>query len=81
MSCHNGAIHKTCTMPATPGLVLANNCIDCHMPVLLSRKIVLRLSQAADTGRNIPTPVRTHHIAVYPDYTRMYLSKLKLSRS
>jgi hypothetical protein len=68
-------------MPATPGLVLANNCIDCHMPVLLSRKIVLRLSQAADTGRNIPTPVRTHHIAVYPDYTRMYLSKLKLSRS
>ncbi len=76
MSCHNGVAHKSCTMPPTAGLVLGNNCIDCHMPALPSQKIVLELSNIADTGKTISNLVRTHHIAIYPDYTKAYLQKL-----
>jgi hypothetical protein len=63
-------------MPPTAGLVLGNNCIDCHMPALPSQKIVLELSNIADTGKTISNLVRTHHIAIYPDYTKAYLQKL-----
>ncbi len=80
MSCHNGSLHKACTMPPTPGLVLGNNCIDCHMPALPSQKIVLQLSNAADTGRDISNLVRTHHIAIYPAYVKAFLKNLKGGR-
>ena len=77
MNCHNGTSHKTCTMPATAGLVLSDNCIDCHMPALPSQKIVVQLSGRSDTGRTVSNLVRTHRIAVYAEFTRAYLEKIK----
>jgi Cytochrome c554 and c-prime len=77
MSCHDGALHKTCAMPSTPGLVLSNNCIDCHMPALPSQRIVLGLSHTADTERSISNMVRTHRIAVYAAASQAYLKTLK----
>lgn len=65
MSCHNGVQHTVCTMKATAGVVLANNCIYCHMPRLPSQKIRLELSNRSDTGRVIANLVRTHRIAIY----------------
>lgn len=78
MSCHNGKEHPVCTMPATRGLVLSNNCIDCHMPELPSQKIRLQLS---DSGKVVANLVRTHRIAIYPDQVKVYLAKLKAGPS
>jgi hypothetical protein len=80
MTCHNGTTHTNgnaylvCKMPPTPGLVLSNNCIDCHMPALPSQKIVLTLSNGSQTVHNL---VRTHRIAIYPESTKEYLKKIK----
>jgi len=81
MNCHNGKDHPSCTMPATKGLVLADNCIDCHMPVLPSQRIRLELSNTADTGRVVANLVRTHRIAVYPDAVKVFLAGLSKAGS
>ena len=81
MTCHNAPAHNTCTMPPTPGLVLSDNCIDCHMPTLPSQKIVLALSNVADTGRAISNLVRTHRIAIYTGSTKEYLEKLRTRKA
>ena len=81
MSCHNGTDHPVCGMPATPGLVLGDNCVDCHMPALPSQKIRLELSNKTDTGVVIANVVRTHRIAIYPDVVKLYLAKLKAGSS
>jgi hypothetical protein len=78
MNCHNEAAHNTCTMTATTGLVLSNNCIDCHMPALPSQKISLEFSNASKTT---PDLVRTHRIAIYPESTQQYLEKLKSKKA
>jgi hypothetical protein len=78
MTCHTPAAHNTCTMPATPGLVLSDNCVDCHMPALPSKRIVLTFSGMTNS---ISTLVRTHHIAIYPESTKEYLQKLKNSKA
>jgi hypothetical protein len=75
MTCHNAATHSTCTMKPAPGLVLSDNCIDCHMPALPSQKILLTMSDASRTVHNL---VRTHRIAIYPERTKDYLEKVKL---
>ncbi|MDP4148721.1 MAG: multiheme c-type cytochrome [Bacteroidota bacterium] len=74
MTCHQTAAHNSCTMPVTAGLVLAINCIDCHMPALPSQKIFLQLSNASKTT---PDLVRTHRVAIYPESTKAYLEKLR----
>lgn len=66
MSCHNGVQHTAATIRATGVRVFADNCIDCHMPLLPSQKIRLELSNASDTGTVIANLVRTHRIAIYP---------------
>ena len=86
MTCHNEAAHNTCTIAPRPGLVLSDNCIDCHMPALASRKIAIQgsgLSKELMSGASkaIPALVRTHHIAVYPESTNQYLEKIKGSVS
>jgi nitrate/TMAO reductase-like tetraheme cytochrome c subunit len=90
MNCHNPTTHDTCTVKATAGdsgpggrsvgMVLADNCIDCHMPALPSQKIVLELSHTADTASTISNLVRTHRIAVYAGATQAYLKTLKADR-
>ena len=74
MNCHNTANHNFCTQPAMPGLVLKNNCIDCHMPALPSKKIFLEVS---DKAKSTPDLVRTHLISIYKEQTKLYLEKLK----
>ena len=64
----------TCKMLPSPGLVLSNNCIDCHMPLLPSQKIVMALSNGSQSVHNL---VRTHRIAIYPESTKEYLKKIK----
>jgi mono/diheme cytochrome c family protein len=72
MNCHNDASHNTCTLPETPGLVLSDNCIDCHMPSLPSKKIFL---QSSDPDKSSPDFVRTHLVAIYPEITKLVLEK------
>jgi Cytochrome c554 and c-prime len=62
MNCHNNNNHDTCTVKPPAGVVLSNNCIDCHMPALPSGKIKLEVATA---GKMVPDLVRTHRIAVY----------------
>ncbi len=73
MNCHNDASHSVCSLPAVKQQALSTNCIDCHMPALPSRKIILALS-GLDSTRDL---VRTHHIGIYPDASQQYLEKRK----
>jgi hypothetical protein len=76
MNCHNEASHKTCTLPQTTSLGLSNNCIDCHMPVLPSKKIFL---QSNDPDKSSPDFVRTHLISIYPEITKQFIQKASKS--
>lgn len=62
-STHCLGCHKveSCGMSKTMGHKIADNCIDCHMPIQQTGAIV---SQTAD--RVIRTTMRTHWIKVYP---------------
>jgi len=74
MTCHTEANHNTCTKSPVKGLVLGDNCIDCHMPALPSKKIFLQLS---DPEKSTPDLVRMHRVAIYPNSTKDYLKKIK----
>ena len=81
MGCHNQPAHNTCTMPPTAGLVLSDNCIDCHMPAQVTQKIALQPSGVGDSilsrvSKLNPIFVRTHRIAIYPESTKQYLEKI-----
>jgi hypothetical protein len=72
MNCH-GQGHKTsCTVKGLSKDVVQQNCIDCHMPIIPSRKIQLNV------GSNVkmePDYIRTHYIAVYREETRKFLNR------
>ncbi|MEO8765097.1 MAG: multiheme c-type cytochrome [Ginsengibacter sp.] len=74
VNCHNNTSHTFCKQPPTPGLVLKNNCIDCHMPALPSKKIFLEMENRARSTSDL---LRTHLIAIYKDQTKIYLQKIK----
>src|SRR4029078_11744663 len=57
LTCHNNISHNFSTLPAMESLVLKNNCIDCHMPALPSKKIFI---EAAQKGKSTPDLIRTH---------------------
>ncbi len=65
MSCHNSVTHDTCRRSVVAAMIRGNNCIDCHMPALPSQRIVLTMSNVADSARSIHNLVRTHRIAIY----------------
>ena len=77
MTCHNEAAHNFCTVPPVPELVLSENCIDCHMPVLSSEAIQLNVT---NTSKLVPDPVRTHRVAIYPEKTKEYIDNSKNGR-
>jgi hypothetical protein len=58
LTCHRV---ESCGMEKKLGAKIADNCIDCHMPVLRTDAII------SQTGRKvIRTQMRTHWIKVYP---------------
>jgi nitrate/TMAO reductase-like tetraheme cytochrome c subunit len=76
MNCHTTGHNNFCKEKSLPADILKTNCIDCHMPDLPSRSIVVQL-------QNEPVPVasllRTHHIKVYPDKARAFGDLMKKS--
>lgn len=62
MSCHAPGTADFCTQEKVPGLVLEENCIDCHMPKLPSRQVFVR---AGDDTDRTPFFVRTHLVRTY----------------
>lgn len=73
MNCHKQESANFCKQPELPGLDLASNCIDCHMPALPSRQVFLR---TADSRNTTPFFVRTHLIGVYEENIKEYLAKV-----
>jgi predicted CXXCH cytochrome family protein len=64
MSCHqNGIKHSDKTLKTMSGSLLANNCVECHMPKKSSGAIKFKLSDSKQLSNYI---LRTHKIAVYP---------------
>lgn len=74
IACHTDTKHTTLMLPADKRQLLTNNCIDCHMPMLPSRKIVLNV---ANSENAVPDVVRTHKVGIYPDKTKELLEKIK----
>ena len=74
MTCHNGTHEPFCKMKNTLGAALAQNCIDCHMPLKPSRAIAVFLP-----GATAPTAalIRSHFIGIYPEETQRILAALK----
>ncbi|HEY4156086.1 MAG TPA: multiheme c-type cytochrome [Puia sp.] len=70
MNCHKEHSPDACTFNPPKGLILSNNCVDCHMPLLASRKIFLQMD---DPQKSTADLVRTHRIAIYPDITKKFL--------
>jgi len=64
MSCHQTGIkHSDKTLKTMSGSVLANNCVECHMPKKSSGAIRFQLSDSKQLSNYI---LRTHKIAIYP---------------
>ena len=59
LTCHKT---KSCGEFRKLGEKLAGNCIDCHMPVLSSNKII-----SVSNGKEVKAQIRTHWIKVYPE--------------
>jgi predicted CXXCH cytochrome family protein len=64
MSCHqNGIKHSDKTLKTMSGSLLANNCVECHMPKKSSGAIKFQLSDSKQLSNYI---LRTHKIGIYP---------------
>ncbi len=65
MECHTGTDHKKCQLSGTKGSAyLQQHCIDCHMPELPSKAImVLRQGEVVPTSAHM----RSHYISIYRD--------------
>ncbi len=74
MTCHNTEKKNFCTLE-TDQINLAEKCIDCHMPVLPSRKI--QLSTAA-IKKVQSDSIRTHFISIYREQTKKILERTNL---
>ena len=74
MNCHQRGSDNFCKQSEVHGLVLSNNCIDCHMPALPSKQVFIRSSHDAKAGQFY---VRTHLIGVYEESVKKFLDKIK----
>jgi hypothetical protein len=72
ISCHAETRHTSVHLSAAPGLKLSDNCIDCHMPMLPSQKILLDVTE---TEKAVPDQVRTHRVAIYPGKVAEFIEK------
>ncbi len=69
MSCHES---EHCGMSDTLGERLAQNCIDCHMPVRASENLKVDTAEGS-----IFPPLRDHFIRIDPQATEEYLGAIK----
>ena len=78
MNCHEEGSERFCKQPASSGIVLRDNCIDCHMPSLPSRKVFLQ-----SPARTDPTPffVRTHLISTYKKQIEAFIEDAAMKNS
>lgn len=74
-TCHAGVQHTTINLPPEKKILFNSNCIDCHMPLLPSRKIVLSIGNSQNIVSYL---VRTHKVAIYPEETKKIIKELKL---
>lgn len=72
INCHGGEHQKSCTVKTEGIASLQDNCIDCHMPILPSKKIQLKVGSKEKME---PDYIRTHYIAVYRDEARKFLNR------
>ena len=72
ISCHAQVKHNS--IPVAKKVSLVENCIDCHMPVLASKKIQVNVKVGEQL---LPDYLRTHYIAVYEEATKEFLKKQK----
>jgi len=74
MVCHSKEYNNFCKLDKKTGVVITQNCIDCHMPVQPSKAIVF-----LEQGKDMPTAasMRNHFIKIYPEETQKILSVLK----
>ena len=72
-SCHGSGAHVSCPVASKLNSPLQNNCIDCHMPSLASKKINIQ-GEAQQTREYL---LRTHRIAIYPEESEKMLRQQK----
>lgn len=74
VSCHTEQQNNFCKEKNINNEIKKQNCIDCHMPELPSKAIMVLLQ-----GENIPTSasMHSHYIGIYKDETKKYLDSLK----
>ena len=71
INCHKETNHSSLQLTAKQESLLNTNCIDCHMPMLPSRNIVLNV---ANVDNVVPDTVRTHRIAIYAEKAKEYIN-------
>ncbi len=76
LTCHSGKTDqlKTCKLTSRVGDDLRKNCIDCHMPVKASNKIMVSVGNSKSLKSEM---ARTHFISIYPTQTEKILNMLK----
>ncbi len=67
MSCHQDLKHTDKTLKTMSGSLLAENCVECHMPKKASGAIKFQLSNSKQLSNYI---LRTHKIGIYPTSTK-----------
>jgi hypothetical protein len=72
--CHSPGKHFCKAATDSNIVFIKNNCTRCHMPEQASG--VIRVQESANTTNAIPTLVRNHRIAIYPDETAKILKSM-----
>ena len=72
IGCHSSNAQVTCTVKPGTGMVLSQNCIDCHMPSLPSKSIFL---QAGNISKSSVDFIRTHRVAIYPESSKQLIKQ------
>jgi len=72
VSCHTEVKHGT--LEVKKNMVLSDNCIDCHMPVLASKKIQLNVKPGEQL---LPDYLRTHYISIYKKASNEFIRRHK----
>ena len=74
ISCHNGNKQNECSMESVSKIIKRDNCIDCHMPVLASKKILLNVKSGE---KLLPDYLRSHYISVNREATEEFVRSLR----